>query len=274
MPLRFNRFRTQAVLVWGVACLSACGSYQPQAQKDERGNPVTPVAAAPLPPAAAASGPRTYLLQASDNFDVKFFLTPELNENVVIRPDGKISLQLVGEVQAAGLSVAELEAALLKRYAKELRDPEISVIVKSYSPQRVFVAGEVRAPGEFVLQGDMTALQAIARAGFFTPDAQASQVVVLRYKGPRGPEFITLDAGAMLNRPSSPDMALAHATRDVVLEPMDVVYVAQTRIAGVADFFGRYINNILPLWRNLGFSAVYYTNTAKVVSTGQVVNPP
>ena len=119
------------------------------------------------------------------------------------------------------------------------------------------------------------ALQAIARAGFFTPDAQTGQVVILRYKGPQGPEFITLDAGAMIDasRATSAENPL-HAQQDVVLEPMDVVYVAPTRIATVADFFSRYVNNIIPLWRNLGFSMVYYTNTVKTRTSGSVTSTP
>lgn len=200
----------------------------------------------------------SYLLQPGDSFDVKFFYSQELNESVVIRPDGKISLQLVGEIQAAGLGPADLERDLRSRYGKVLRDPSVTVVVKQVMPQRVFVAGEVRSPGEVVLQSDMTALQAVARAGFFTRDAETRNVVVLRYKGAEGPEFIVLDMKAMVD-------GQAGATRDVALSPMDIVFVPQTQIAGVADFFGRYVANIVPLWRNLGFSMVYYTNSAKVV---------
>ena len=199
-----------------------------------------------------------YLLQPGDAFDVKFFYTQELNESLAIRPDGKISLQLVGELQAAGLEPGELERELRNRYGKVLRDPSVTVIVKQVSAQRVFVAGEVRSPGEVTLQSDMTALQAVSRAGFFTRDAETRSVVVLRYKGEEGPEFIMLDMKAMMD-------GRAESAGDVMLMPMDIVFVPQTQIAGVADFFGRYVSNIVPLWRNLGFSMIYYTNSAKVV---------
>jgi protein involved in polysaccharide export with SLBB domain len=199
-----------------------------------------------------------YLLQPGDSFDVKFFYSKELNESVVIRPDGKISLQLVGEIQAAGLEPGNLERELHTRYGKVLRDPTVTVIVKQVAPQRVFVAGEVRSPGEVVLQPDMTALQAVSRAGFFTRDAETRNVVVLRYKGTDGPEFIVLDIKALMD-------GRTDAHRDVALLPMDIVFVPQTQIAGLADFFGRYVGNIVPLWRNLGFSMIYYTNSAKVI---------
>ncbi len=213
----------------------------------------------PLAPVAKPAAPR-YLLQAGDQFDLKFFYTPELNESVVVRPDGKVSLQLVGELQAAGLSPGELERELHARYAKQLRDPAVTLVARQFGPLRVFVAGEVKNPGEVALQGPMTALQAIARAGFFTRDAEARSVVVLRYNGDDGPEFIVRDLKALVDgQPGTGG--------DVALQPMDVVFVPQTQIAGVADFFGRYVSNIVPLWRNLGFSMIYYTNRARVVGT-------
>ncbi len=235
-----------------------------------------PVATMPAAPASAPTAPRSYLLQSGDAFDVKLFYSPELNESVVVRPDGKISLQLAGEVQAAGRSPGELELELRTLYAKALRDPAVTVVVKQFKAQRVFVSGEVRTPGEVALQDDMTALQAIAHAGFFTRDAEARNVVVLRYKGSNGPEFILLDMKAMMDgerstnmddvarQPGSGPGSLKGS--DVALQPMDVVFVPQSRIASVADFFTRYVNNIVPLWRNLGFSMIYYTNSARVIA--------
>jgi len=228
--------------------------------------PVGPAsaAAALAAPALAASGAepggaRRYLLQPGDSFEVKLFYSPELNETVVVRPDGKISLQLVGELQVTGSSPGELEQLLRERYGKLLREPLVTVIVRQFGPQRVYVAGEVRQPGELIMQGDLTALQAVARVGFFTRDAETRNVVVLRYKGENGPEFIMLDMKALMDGQPA-------ALGDVQLQPMDVVFVPQTRIAGLADFFGRYVGNIVPLWRNMGFSMIYYTNNARIIA--------
>jgi len=84
-----------------------------------------------------------YIIQAGDQLDIKFFYNPELNDSVTVRPDGKISLQLVDEVQAAGQTPAQLDDFLTEKYAKELRKPVITVIVKSFASQRVYVGGEV-----------------------------------------------------------------------------------------------------------------------------------
>lgn len=235
------------------ALCSGCINYSlPQ-------GPQPPFAGASAPPMAASTpvGPRVYLLQPGDSFEVKLFYSPELNETVVVRPDGKISLQLIGEVQAAGVAPVTLERDLRERYAKVLRDPVVAVVVKHFGPQRVFVAGEVRSPGEIPLQENMSALQAIARAGFFTHDAEATNVVVLRYAGSTGPEFIMLNMKSMID--GNPT-----AKGDVMLQPLDVVFVPQNQISSVADFFSRYVNNIIPLWNNMGFSMIYYTNNARI----------
>ena len=235
--------------------------------------PASPVAAPLAALAAPPSVARPYLLQSGDSFDVKLFYSPELNESVVVRPDGMISLQLAGEVQAAGRSPGELERELRKLYLKTLREPQVTVVVRQFKPQHVFVSGEVRTPGQVPLQDNMSALQAIAHAGFFTRDAEARNVVVLRYSGKSGPEFIMLDMKAFMDGErvaGSADQLTAEPRSsnggDVELQPMDVVFVPQSKIASVADFFNRYVNNVIPLWRNLGFSMIYYTNNARVVT--------
>ena len=244
-------------VVWvllGVACVNSSLPRGP-AQADGA------VAAAARPASGAGSAPSapsTYRLQVGDTFDVKLFYSPELNDSVVVRPDGKISLQLIGEVQAAGQRPADLEQQLRERFSKVLRDPAVAVVVKQFGPRRIYVAGEVRAPGELALQDHMTALQAIGRAGFFTPDAETRNVAVLRYHGDSGPEFILLNVKAMID-------GAPGASHDMQLQPLDIVFVPQTQIASVADFFSRYVGNIVPLWRNVGFSMQYFTQSARLV---------
>ncbi len=245
------------VIAWamlGTACVNASLPRGPTAG-DQRAVAAAPAA---MPASAAAVAPHEYRLQVGDTFDVKLFYSPELDASVVVRPDGKISLQLIGEVQALGQRPADLERELRERYSKVLREPTVTVVVKHFGPQRIFVAGEVRTPGELALQDHMTALQAIGRAGFFTPDAETRNVAVLRYRGDGGPEFILLNVKAIID--GAPD-----AGHDVQLQPLDIVFVPQTQIASVADFFSRYVGNIVPLWRNVGFSMQYFTQNARLV---------
>src|SRR5665811_308373 len=80
-----------------------------------------------------------YRIQAGDQLDIKFFYNKDLNEQVTVRPDGRISLQLVRSIVAAGLTPEQLTDQLTKAYSAQIKDPEVAVIVRSFSSQRVYV---------------------------------------------------------------------------------------------------------------------------------------
>ncbi len=113
----------------------------------------------------SAASVQDYQIQLGDALDIKFFYHPELNESVIVRPDGRISLQLVHEVQASGLTPEQLRNSLQNRYGSQISQPEIAVIVRSFTAQKVYVDGEVAKPGLVPLAGQMTVLQSIASAG-------------------------------------------------------------------------------------------------------------
>lgn len=203
------------------------------------------------PQAAAAS----YRIQVGDRIEAKFFHSPHLNESMRVRPDGCVSPQLIGEIQAAGQTVLDLEETLRQKYATLLRRPTVTVTVHEFAPPRLYVAGEVRTPGVIELKGPMTTLQSILSAGGFTPDAKAETVALLRYTE-KGPAFVQLN----LKPPFR-----SNRLQDVPVAPFDVIYVPKTRIASVADFFGRYVSNIVPLYRNLGLAAWWDLNNSQQV---------
>ena len=88
-----------------------------------------------------------YYLQPGDIIDVKFFKNPELNENVIVRPDGRVALQLIDEIDVAGLSPPQLETLLNEKYTPYLKIPMASVFIKSFGGQKVYVGGQVNSPG-------------------------------------------------------------------------------------------------------------------------------
>ncbi len=184
--------------------------------------------------------PRDYRLQAGDEMDIKFFFNPELNETVFVRPDGKISLQLIDDVQAAGLTPSELDKVLSGAYAKELRKPEVTVIVRSFTGQQVYVGGEVQKPGPVVLTPGMTALQAVINAGGFQDTAKLEEVLVIR----NGRADAPIPIRANLTQP---------ITSDVMLQSHDVVYVPRTWIADANLFVKQYIEGLL-MFRGWGIS--------------------
>jgi protein involved in polysaccharide export with SLBB domain len=201
----------------------------------------------------------SYQLQPGDQVDVKFYFHPELNEQLLIGPDHRVALQLVGEINTYGLSPRALAAELTQRYAKTLRNPEATVILRKYAITRIFVAGEVNNPQAHAMDGGpLTALQAISQSGGFRRGAERANVIVLRNSGSGQPSFIRLDLQGHLEQA---------VQADLVLRPYDIVYVPQKRIAEVAEFFDEYLGKILPLYRNLGFSFTYSLRDRSTVVT-------
>ena len=211
----------------------------------------TPVMARPEKPVA-------YIIQAGDQLDIKFFYNPELNDSVTVRPDGKISLQLVDEVQAAGQTPAQLDDFLTEKYAKDLRKPVITVIVKSFASQRVYVGGEVNRQGFVNLAPGMNPLQAVIEAGGMKETADPAAVLLIR-KGPENqPVPVRVDLQGTLDGTTK--------VSGIQLQAQDVVYVPKTFIAEANKFVKQYIEDLL-LFKgvSLGFSYELHSDYSDVV---------
>jgi protein involved in polysaccharide export with SLBB domain len=183
-----------------------------------------------------------YRLHVGDGLSVKFFFNPELNEEIVVRPDGRISLQLIPEVVAAGRTTAELAATLRELYSGELERPEIAVIVRA-SAQRVFVDGEVEKPGEVLMDGPLTMLQAVTRAGGPTDRARLEQVILIRRNEDGTPRAMAVDLEAARE---GIDLA-----QSLPLAAYDVVYLPRSAITNVNVWVDQYIRQNIPI--NFGF---------------------
>ena len=188
---------------------------------------------------ATATPMKEYLIQPGDELDVKFFYNPELNDLVVVRPDGRISLQLASDIQAAGLTPAQLTKSLEKNYEKELANPGITVIVRSFSSQRVYVDGEVNKPGMVALLGPLTVLQSIAEAGGLKDTAKTSQILIIRKTQDNKPEAIAVNLDDIRNA--------ADNSKNILLAPYDVVYVPKSTIANINLFIDQYIRKNIPI---------------------------
>jgi polysaccharide export outer membrane protein len=130
------------------------------------------------PNAGAADG--GYVIGPEDVLKVDVWKEPEMSGNVPVRPDGKISLSLLGDVQAAGLTPTELTAQLTSLLKKYLEDPRVTVMVSTVNSRRVFILGQVGRAGAFPLLPEMTVLQALSTAGGLSPYAAADKIYVLR----------------------------------------------------------------------------------------------
>jgi polysaccharide export outer membrane protein len=180
-----------------------------------------------------------YRIQIGDQLDIKFFYNPTLNEQVTVRPDGRFSLQLIQEVQAVGLTPAALTQALTDRYAVDLKQPQVTVIVRGFSAQRVFVDGEVGKPGMIPIVGLTTALQAIAEAGGLKETARESEVIVIRRGEINQPTTLRVNLKKARNGRSLGD--------DVRLAPYDIVFVPRSRMSNVNVWMDQYLRKNIPI---------------------------
>jgi len=198
-----------------------------------------------------------YILQVGDLMDIKFLYDPDLNESVRIRPDGRISLQIVDEVEAAGLNPAQLDAILTEKYSRVLNKPEVAVIVREFAGQKIYVGGEVASPGIIHLNSHMTALEAIFSAGGFRDTAQPGSVIVLS----RSPENTRIVRKVDLKN------ALAgNATeQDLVLKPFDVVHVPKSKVAQANKYVDQYIRKMIPLNLSAGFNYTIYKGETETI---------
>jgi polysaccharide export outer membrane protein len=108
---------------------------------------------------------------------------PELTRDATVRPDGKISLPLIQDIQAEGRTAAELSDVIRRRLLVYIKDPEVAVIVTEINAPKIFVIGYVTKPGPYPLRGEMSVLQALSLAGGFTPFASPKKIKVLRNNG-------------------------------------------------------------------------------------------
>jgi len=133
-------------------------------------------AATPIPDGAYTIGPE-------DILDITVWNNAGLSRTVPVRPDGKISLPLLDDVQAAGVTPKQLKVDLTRRLAKYVASPEVSVIVREIHSRKVAVVGEVRKPGRYDVRSRASVLDAIALAGGFNDFARRSKMVILRVEG-------------------------------------------------------------------------------------------
>ena len=222
----------------------------------------------PLPPAPMEPGEQTYTanlppyrIQVGDVLDIRLLLNPELNEEVTVRPDGHISTTAAQDAVAYGRTPAELADTLRGIYGKELENPRVTVEVKSFAPTRIYVAGEVNTPGEFITVGPpLTLSQAIARAGGTKLSSDDTAVFVIR-RGPNDKPAFFSTRWKALRQGRDPDA-------DIRLAPYDVVYVPKLGVAEVYQFYNQYIGQ----FANPSFGFSYLLNPE--ATGGTIITQP
>src|SRR5262245_3529837 len=198
----------RVLLCAAIGAMLAAGGLQ--AQEAAKGAPAQPRSATP----AAATADAGYKIGPQDVLKVDVWKETEITRSVPVRPDGKISLPLLNDVQAAGLTAMELAGNITEGLKKFINNPQVTVTVTEINSRRVYVTGEVTRPGAYPLLPNMTALPALTSGGGFTQFANPKKCYVLRNEG-----------GKQVKHPFNYKAVLDGKQDDIPLQPGDTIVV-------------------------------------------------
>jgi polysaccharide export outer membrane protein len=165
-----------------LAAVSTVGAWQAPAAP-QNGNAAKPPVGVSVP--AGVPTPADYVIGPDDVLTVVFWRDKDLSGDVAVRPDGKISLPLLNDVQASGLTPDQLRVQLTEAATRFVEDPTVTVIVKEINSRKVFITGQVAKPGPYALAGPTTVLQLIAMAGGVLEYADSKNITILRNENGR-----------------------------------------------------------------------------------------
>jgi polysaccharide export outer membrane protein len=184
-----------------------------------------------------------YRIEPGDTIRIQYTFHREMDQEDVVRPDGKIAVKLVGEIMVSGMTPEQLETLLVGRTADQLRNPEVVVGITRFGEKNVFVGGEVGKPGLVPYRKGLTPLQAIIAAGGFRTSARTDSVILVR----------TGEGDAFVSR----KLNLATMVTDGIKEPIslaphDILYVPRTEVSEANLWVDQYITRMIPFLGNVG----------------------
>jgi protein involved in polysaccharide export with SLBB domain len=225
----FRNLVVTATLALGVAACSNPVAHIPELRPEQLA--AKPVEQRPYE--------QTYKMVPYDTITVRFTYHPEQDPKgaISIRPDGRISLDAVGSIQAAGLTPEELAKAIATKTSNRLRNPEVVVTVSQFAPRKIYVGGQVKTPGIVEFRGDITPIQAIFDRGGFTTEAQIDSVILIRNAGGPEPTIGRINV----------NQALEDGTPEkITLLTNDVLYVPMSGIGRADLWVKQHLNDIVP----------------------------
>ena len=160
-----------------------------------------------------------YIIGPEDVLDIAVWKSPDLSRTVQVRPDGRISLPLIGDVVAVSQTSAQLTEEIATRLKAYMESPAVSIVVKEVNSYAIFVLGEVVKPGRYPLKSKTTLLQAVTLASGFTPVASRNKIVIFRFANNEGEPLMKIKA-------SFDDIVLRDGTnQNIELKPGDTIVV-------------------------------------------------
>jgi len=187
-----------------------------------------------IPQSEKTSG-KEYIIGVGDVIEVSVWENPDLNKEVIVRPDGKISFPLINDVHAEGSTISQLDKEITEKLKDYIKYPDVSVSLKKIGGSRIIVLGEVGSPGVYSLEDRKTVLEAIALAGGFTKDAVLNSVIVIK-GGFVHPKAIRVNLASALRK--------GLLKEDIGLSAQDIVYVPKKFIANLNYFLKQFLEPI------------------------------
>jgi len=179
-----------------------------------------------------------YTIGPGDVLEISVWQHPELDRIVTVRPDGRMSFSLIGDVNANGLTPTKLDEVITKRLSEYVQKPEVTVVVTSIKSNQILILGQVTRPGAYPMEESLTVLEAVAIAGGYTESAALKKVTVIRQSRAETPKVIKVNLKKVI--------AKGDRSRDIILEPGDVVHLPKK--ASAWTIFDRYfLRGILPV---------------------------
>lgn len=179
-----------------------------------------------------------YRIGPGDVMQVRYLMTPEMDEEVTVAPDGMIGLRTTGQIEVGGLTPKELEQKLTAAARRYLSDPVLTVQVSKYSSSRVYVGGSVVSPGPYSIFGPLSPLEAVINAGGFRDEARPNEIVLIRRDAKGKPMLRTINVQNFIQNLDPAD--------DVKLVAGDIVFVPRSIAGEIGLWMEQYIDNIFP----------------------------
>ena len=176
-----------------------------------------------------------YFINNNDTLEVFVWKNPDLSRDVIVRPDGKISLPLAGDIDAAGQTLIQLDKKITQKLSAYIRDPQVSVAIKKFEGEKVFVLGEVKSPGVQNYVGRASLIEIVSQSGGFTKHAKLGEILVIRGNIDK-PEIIRIDVKKIRQ---------GNLSANIMVQPGDIIWVSSTAIADIGQYLRDYITPVL-----------------------------
>lgn len=242
MVLMPRRLLVAAIAVALAACSGTGQSFTPK---------VTPTDPRTADPALAtrfapwSESMPGYRIGEGDKLKVSFTRTPDMTQEVLVRPDGVVTLRATGDVPVADLTPTDASKLLAQKAQARLRDPEIVVEVVDPASAKIYVGGEVKAPGAYRIAGPVGSVAALQLASGAIDTARIDEVVLIR-RGPDGRPMLRLvDVHALIE---------GRPVDDPRIVPGDILFVPKTRIAELGLWVEQFINRVVPFQRSFSYT--------------------